>query len=169
MWHLTFLVPTHAVLSLTSVCSFPSPYEADSWTCSVFTVHGHVSSFFFEVRQCSGLWGSRRVEGWKGRNASAMSTHVTGSDMRHDHYRVCFLPGSAGVLCLVRWHLPWLQDRFTAFLCLLDLTMHGQSPGTLCCGRQEFESPWRTISSFIVFIWKEWSLRKALCSRFPIL
>jgi len=81
-----------------------------------------------------------------------MSAHVTESDRRHDYYRVCFLAGSAGVLCLVRWHLPWLQNRAIAVLYLLDLTMHGQYSGRLCCGRQEFESPGKRNSSFVVFI-----------------
>lgn len=61
MWHLTFLVPAQAVLSLTSVRSFPSSRCGDSWTRSVFTVRGEGSSFFFEARQCFGLGGGRGV------------------------------------------------------------------------------------------------------------
>lgn len=103
MWHLTFLVPTHAVLNLTSVCSFPSSWEADSWTCSVFTVHGDVSSFFFEVSQV--LWPERRRKGGEIEGTNYVCCVSSRGWVWHNHYRV--LSGRfAWSAVPARWQ-PW--------------------------------------------------------------
>lgn len=119
MWHLTFLVPAQAVLSLTSACSFPSSRGGHSWTRCVFTVHGDGSSFFFEVRQGFGLGGGRGLRDEGEEMSLLCQLSWLGGDMRCGHCRVWIL----GALCLRRWNLSWLHKSH--HLNVLDLTIHG--------------------------------------------
>lgn len=73
-------------------------------------------------------------------NASAVSTHVTGSDMRRGHCGVWV----SGAPCLGRWNLSWLHNS----LYLLDLTIHGG----FAVGGRSFEPPWRRNGTFVVFV-----------------
>lgn len=107
MWHLTFPIPAQAGLSLTSVCSVPWSRGGHSWTRDVFTVHGHGSSFFFEVRQCFGLGGGRGMR-MEGKKCLYCVNWCAGSDMRCGHCRVWIL----GAPYLRRWNLHLAATAF---------------------------------------------------------